>query len=311
VLAFALLVSTLLAPSSSGAVTKNGFDLANASVDARDIVRGGPPRDGIVALTEPEFVTATEAELKPDARILGVRVSGITKAYPIRMLTVHEIVNDVVGEQYFAVTYCPLCGSGVVFATNVANTHLNFGVSGLLYNSDVLMYDRNTESLWSQLGGASIAGPLVGTKLPLMPVWHTTWAEWRSRHPGTLVMRGEPQFAKAYRTDPYPGYERTRRLYYPVEHRAPKTYHPKERVLGFMLNGVAKAYPFAELDRLGADEFTDTVGGVPVLVRWDAEAESAEALDHDGRSIPATTLYWFAWFAFHPDTEVFAAERRE
>lgn len=120
----------------------------------------------------------------------------------------------------------------MAFATNLGPGGLNFGVSGLVYNSDMLLYDRNTESLWSQLTGSAIAGRLKGTKLPLMPVWHTSWKGWRADHPKSLVTRGDRRFRDAYRDNPYPGYEKTLRLYYSVEHKAPATYHPKEQVLG-------------------------------------------------------------------------------
>ena len=304
---FALLL--LLLPISVTA--KNGFDLSHALVPERAIKRGGPPRDGIVALTAPEFVAASEARfLKPADRVLGIDVQGVTKAYPVRYLMVHEIINDVVGTQHFVVTYCPLCGSGIAFAANAgAEVHLNFGVSGLLYNSDLLMYDRNTESLWSQLGGRAIVGKLAGTRLPKLVLTHTTWQAWSSEFPGTLVMQGHPKFTALYRRNPYPGYARSKQLYFGVEHRAPDDYHPKEMVLGVELGGVFKAYPFVELAATGHAVIRDTIAGQRLLVRWDEANLSARAETVDGRRLPADSAYWFAWYAFHPDTEVFRADR--
>ena len=139
-----VIAALLLLPYAAGAATKNGFDLTNATVASRDIVRGGPPRDGIMSLTNPQFAAAAEAGLEPDDRVLGVALGGSAKAYPIEMLTVHEIVNDVIGKQFYAVTFCPLCGSGVVFATNVGETHLNFGVSGF---PSAVMQRRTVDSL--------------------------------------------------------------------------------------------------------------------------------------------------------------------
>jgi len=291
------------------AMAKNGFDLSNAVIPEHEIKRGGPPRDGIVALTSPTFVAAVEAEfVRPDERVLGVVVADQAKAYPLRMLAVHEIVNDVVGQQHFAVTYCPLCGTGIVFAANLPGTGaLNFGVSGLLYNSDLLMYDRNTESLWSQISATAVAGPLVGVALPRLPVWHTTWRDWLATHPHSVVMQGSPRFKAMYRRDLYPGYARSKRLYFDVSHRAPREYHPKEFVLGVEIAGQFKAYPFSELVRYERAEFLDTVGGLQIEVVWDADNQSAEARSMDGGVLVSTMSYWFAWYTFHPETHVFRA----
>ena len=145
--------------------------------------------------------------------MLGVAINNTYRAYPIRYLNIHEVVNDRIEDQHFTVSFCPLCGSGVLFATNInladgKTAELNFGVSGLLYNSDLLMYDRNTQSLWSQISAEAISGPMVATKLPILPVWHTTWASWQERHPQTQIMHGDKRFAEAYKTNPYPNYKK-------------------------------------------------------------------------------------------------------
>ncbi len=309
-LAIVLMVSFVLmsGPAPAVAASMNGFALDNASVPLNKIQRGGPPRDGIVALTGPRMVKAPEAEIKDDARVLGLIVNGSARAYPVRYLTVHEIVNDSEGEQFYTVTYCPLCGSGVAYATNVRpGVHLNFGVSGLLYNSDLLMYDRNTESLWSQMSATAIAGPLVGATLPLLPLSHTSWAAWRQQHPNTLVMTGHPKFRAAYRAHPYPGYAKSRRLYYAVEHDAPAEFHPKDWVLGVVVGAAKKAYPFVELEKHGQRTFTDRVGEASIVLKWDPDHQTALALIGT-EQLAATQAYWFAWYAFHPDTDVFRAE---
>ncbi len=296
---------------SAPAFAKNGFDLSEAIVPVNEIKRGGPPRDGIFALTNPEYVPAEAVTfLQPDDRVLGIDVGGAVKAFPVRYLNVHEIVNDASGDQYFAVTYCPLCGTGIAFATNVSpDVHLNFGVSGLLYNSDLLMYDRNTESLWSQISGEAVAGRLVGTKLPRLPLAHTTWRDWQARQPDTLVMRGHPKFTRDYRRNPYPGYAKSRRLYFEVSHRAPADFHPKEMVLGIVIGTDVKAYPFSELERHGQASFSDRVGAHDVIVEWDLENQSAAARTADGETLVTTMGYWFAWYTFHPTTAVFRAPR--
>ena len=173
------------------ALVKNGFDLQGSLVPAKEIRHGGPPRDGIPALDQPRFIPAASASyLKPDDRVLGMELNGIVKAYPIRILDWHEIANDDFNGQPVVVTYCPLCGTGMAFSAQIGGSRTTFGVSGLLYNSDVLLYDRQTDSLWSQLLGKAITGPLKGTELKLIPLRHTTWRAWKSEHPDTLVQIG-------------------------------------------------------------------------------------------------------------------------
>ena len=293
---------------------KNGFDVGNAAIPIREIKAGGPPRDGIPALNNPSFVQSSQVDfLSEDDRIIGVRFKNTARAYPIRILNWHEIVNDRIDDQYFAVTYCPLCGSGMVFGTNVGSSvedgALIFGVSGLLYNSDMLLYDRNSESLWSQIMAEAISGPLLDTELPQLPALHTTWREWRAQYPETTVLDIETGFARDYKRSPYAGYEKNRRLFFKVSNRAPKTYHPKALVLGVSRNDVHKAYPLAEL--VGSGSMTDHVGGETIQVSWNTTDQSAYVVDGAGNLLPSTMLYWFAWYAFHPETEVFVAKKDE
>ena len=162
------------------ALSMNGFNLDNSLVPANQILRGGPPRDGIPALDHPRFEAADKADwLKDDDLVLGVTIDGQAKAYPVRILVWHEIVNDTLGDTPIAVTYCPLCGSGIVFSRQQDKQVLDFGVSGLLHNSDLLMYDRQSESLWSQIPGKAISGPRAGEVLERLAITHTSWKSWR------------------------------------------------------------------------------------------------------------------------------------
>ncbi len=297
----------LLTGSASGEI-RNGFDLAGSLVPVNEILPGGPPRDGIPAITNPVFrkVEDTEWLTKKD-RVLGIVVNGTAKAYPVKILEWHEVVNDSVGKTHFAVTYCPLCGTGVAFSADIADTWLQFGVSGLLYNSDMLLYDRNSESLWSQLLGKAITGRLKGAELPMLPLTHTTWSDWQADHPDTLVLSRETGYGRDYRTSPYAGYEKNDRILFKVSHKAPSSYHPKERVLGVFLGGRYRAYPYVELSRNGKSRFADRIAGRDVIVHWREEAGSGRITDTDGREIPTISSYWFAWYTFHPGTEVFQA----
>ena len=151
---------------AASAGLSNGFDLSNTTLPREEILHGGPPRDGIPALSDPKLIAAEAASyLEPTSRVVGITLKGKSRAYPIAILNWHEIVNDEIDGQRFAVTYCPLCGTAVTFDATIDGTPTDFGVSGLLYNSDVLLYDRDTESLWSQILGQSVSGERVGTRL--------------------------------------------------------------------------------------------------------------------------------------------------
>ena len=300
-----LLWALCLAVPAAAAPHKNGFDLEGASLPVDEILHGGPPRDGIPAIDHPRFLPADEADfLDPEDPVLGVWHGGEARAYPVKILDWHEIVNDRIGGTPIAVTYCPLCGSGVVFRAEVAGEALSFGVSGLLYNSDVLLYDRQTDSLWSQLLHRAVTGPHNRRSLTPLPVRHTTWAAWRKRHPDTGVLSDDTGHARDYRRSPYAGYAEARALYFPVSGMSPR-YHPKEPVLGVEVDGQFKAYPFSELAKQGRPGFSDTLGGRTLTLEWDAEAYSAAIAPQSG--VSSTRLFWFAWYAFHPDTAVFTA----
>ncbi|MCZ6640921.1 MAG: DUF3179 domain-containing protein [Gammaproteobacteria bacterium] len=293
-------LATVLASGAQGAKSRNGFDLSNASIPIAEIRRGGPPKDGIPAIVRPIYINVEEVDyLTEDDRVLGIEFEGVVKAFPVKILNRHEVVNDWTQKRRFVMTYCPLCGSGMAFAIEGDRA---FGVSGLLYNSDVLLYDFATQSLWSQILGEAITGPLVGQKLVQLPVLHTIWSHWKDTHPDTLVLSTDTGYpGYSYDEDPYVGYERRKRLAFPVGHKD-KRFHPKAWVLGVSFNGHHKAYPFVELERSGS--VNDEIGGEQIQVRYvngDAWAEQ------DGEILVTTRLYWFAWYAFHPDTEVFTA----
>jgi len=297
-------VIALLLGSSGWAGTKNGFDVTDALVAAAEIRHGGPPKDGIPALYYPHFVGSLDADfLQPADRILGLVMDQLPKAYPVKILNYHEVVNDRIAMHRYVVSYCPLCGSGVAFQAPEGQV---FGVSGLLYNSDVLLYDRKTESLWSQLMARAISGPLKGTPLIILPLQHTTWKQWQAQHPDTLVLSNQTGYPVNYDRTPYPGYEKHKRLLFPVSHRN-RQFSPKQRVLGVTLNGRHRAYPLSELVS-GEPPLIDRFQGHTLKIQFDPEQDTAWIEpDPGGRLSPdfsAVLAYWFAWYAFHPETEV-------
>lgn len=289
------------------AQTKNGFDLTAGLVPADEILSGGPPRDGIPALDRPKFISTKEATFVRDSdRVLGIDRHRVAKAYPIAILNWHEIVNDRFGSEALVVSFCPLCGSGMAYRAEVKGRELRFGVSGLLYNSDLLLYDRETESLWSQVLARALSGPLRGTRLETLPLAHTTWGDWKKRHPDTLVLSMDTGHARDYTRNPYAGYEDRPELVFPVKFRA-SGYHPKERVIGIEIDGGFKAYPFVELAK-GPEEIRDALAGRQITVRFDSAHESGAVYGPSGKEMPSLTAFWFAWYAFHPETEVYKAE---
>lgn len=303
-----LLLWVTLTSLSASAMTKNSFDLTDSLVPFDEILSGGPPRDGIPSIDHPRFLPAGKADyLKSQDRILGIARNGIAKAYPIRILDWHEIVNDRFGDEAIAVTYCPLCGTGMAFDASMGDKTLKFGVSGLLYNSDVLLYDRQTESLWSQIMRTAVSGPFKGQKLKSVAITHTTWADWKSRHPDTLVLSTDTGFRRDYNRSPYAGYEKSEEVIFPVKFLS-KGYHPKELVIGLEINGKFKAYPFAELAKTNG-QIKDTLNGKPVNVRFDATHRTGNVYDADGQEIPTVIAFWFAWFGFHPETEIYKTNK--
>jgi len=296
-----------LAGQESAAESKNGFVLDDALVPPQEILNGGPGRDGIRSLDYPAFISAKDATyLKSRDRVLGIELNGVARAYPIRILNYHEIVNDAFGGHAVVVTYCPLCNSGIAFNAKVDGTRLEFGVSGLLYNSDVLLYDRQTGSLWSQIEQTAITGTMKGTRLNALPMAHTTWRDWVARHPETEVLSDQTGFRRNYKVSPYPDYARNSALYFPVTAHNSK-YRRKSLVLGLEIDEQFKAYPFSELSK-SPQEFLDEFQGQSFAVRYDKKNKTASIVGEDGDEWPTLISFWFAWYAFHPETEIYTAD---
>lgn len=289
-----------------GRIPTTSFDLTKHSVPLEQIVDGGPGKDGIPAIRTPQFVSISESTFLLDAdRVLGLKLGAEAKAYPIKILNWHEIVNDSVDEKSVVVTYCPLCGTGMAFDAHVQGSLHTFGVSGLLYQSDLVLYDHQTESLWSQVGMHAIAGPLTGERLTPIFLEHTTWSEWRAAHPSTLVLSTKTGSFRNYDRDPYSGYAESSELFFDTAHFDSR-YPPKEWVVGVEIDGMAKAYPFVELKKVSSP-LSDHIGDRQITVHFSQHASSASVTDTDGKPIPSVMAFWFAWYAFHPGTQVFVA----
>jgi hypothetical protein len=283
----------------------NGFDLENASIPVGEIHRGGPPRDGIPSIDNPRFESLPSAAgwLRADDKVVGFMHKGTARAYPLRILVWHEIVNDSVAGKPIVVTYCPLCGTAMVFDAKVGGKVREFGVSGLLYNSDVLMYDRSSESLWSQLKMEAVAGPLRGKKLELLESEHTTFESWRERYPDGVVLSRNTGFSRDYSGNPYAGYADTERTIFPFTKNRDELPN-KTWVAGAITPAGPVAVQFEDI----SDSRTIT---------WEVTNKLTLELQHDpqtgrftihnaeiGERIPTTKSFWFAWQAFYPETKL-------
>lgn len=281
------------------------FDLTSASIPAREIFSGGPPKDGIPSLSNPKTLPADSASYLADSdRVIGVEIEGSSMAYPIKILNHHEIVNDTLGDLPIAVTFCPLCDSAAVFDRRTEKGEKEFGVSGLLYNSNVLLFDRSgsNESLWSQLGAQGVTGPSCNVNLDAVPFQMMTWGEWKRLHPDTRTMSKETGIRRNYDQNPYALYLSNDSLMFPVsetDDRLPS----KIRVLGVWSERQAKAYPTIAFDAQRT-RIEDSIEGKRVVIEFNPETDSLSVV-HADEGLRWMYSFWFSWFAFHPDTDLY------
>ncbi|WP_417750264.1 DUF3179 domain-containing protein [Rosistilla oblonga] len=280
-----------------------GFDLRQATIPVQEIRSGGPPKDGIPSLSNPRMVSAAEATyLRANDRVIGVVLGRETRAYPLAILNYHEIINDRIGELPIAVTYCPLCDSAVVFDRRTPLGELEFGVSGLLYNSNVLMYDRSdTESLWSQLKGEGVSGPGARMKLTVLPMELTTWAAWKNRNPKTTVLSPETGHRRNYQGSPYTRYFNQPNLMFPVKPIS-NSLPLKESVLGVWDDANAIAIPISAFGGKSV-QIEKSLGSRKFTVAFDVEDQTIRVIKADA-GIQWMNTFWFAWYAFRPETEI-------
>jgi len=303
----------LLWPLSLAAQERNRFasawpdtDFAKVGIDLAEVISGGPPKDGIPALSDPPFIAAAdETRLADREPVMSVALPGqAARAYPIRYLMWHEIVNDSIGGVPVLVTFCPLCNTGMVFDPRVQGRRLSFGVSGLLRHSDMIMYDRETESWWQQALGQGIVGTHTGRELTQLPALMESWDAFRAAHPDGLVM-DEPDWSRAYGSNPYVGYDTSRPFLYDGEN-PPHGIDPLERVVrvgnrAWLLTRLAKAGEIREAGLV----LTWTEGQASALdsqnIGRGREVGNIRVTDTEGRDVVHDIPFAFAFHAFHPD----------
>lgn len=269
--------------------------LPEPSVTLFDLQSGGPPPDGIPSIDEPRFTAVDEVDwVADDEAVLSIEVNGDVRAYPVQILIWHEIVNDTVGGEPVAVTYCPLCNTALGFDRRVEGRVVTFGTSGLLWNSALVMYDRQTESLWSHVTGVALAGVLTGVELERYPVATVPFGVWREAHPDGIVLDRDTGNPRDYGRNPYPGYDSIDNDPFLFEGEVDGRYTAMTRMVGVDRDGSAIAVP---LDALrDARVVTTDLAGEPLVVWW--QPGTASPLDDsevaDGDDIGATGVFSLA-----------------
>jgi hypothetical protein len=301
-------VMVVLWRDRSGAGAASGFDFSNPLIPVQKIMSGGPGKDGIPAILDPKFMDAEKAAsfLKDSDRVIAISINGDSRAYPVKILNWHEIVIDKVGGQPVLITFCPLCGTGMMFDRKIKGKEYTFGVSGLLYESDLLFYDHQTDSLWSQIEGKAVTGKMSGSELKLLESLNTTWGYWKKEHPDSKALTTDTGHSRNYDASPYGDYNKSSALMFPVV-KTDRQYNLKDMVIGVRINGQAKAYFFPVLKNL-TTPLSDTVGGEVVKVHFDKATSTAFITGKDGARVPTVIGFWFAWYAFNSDTQVYKAE---
>jgi hypothetical protein len=335
-------------------------DFTRRTVEWEDIISGGPPKDGIPAIDDPVFesIEAAATWLSDRDPVIVFAEDENVRGYPLAILIWHEIVNDTVGERPVAVTFCPLCNASIVFDRTFGGEVLDFGTTGKLRNSDLIMYDRQTETWWQQFTGQGIVGKHAGEQLDFAASQVISFADFAAEFPNGQVL-ARPPVSRNYGVNPYTGYDSTTQPFLfrgGVDDRLPAT----ERVAGVVLPGTVKAYPFTQVAEVGS--INDDVAGTPLVVFH--KPGTASALDSgaiaEGRDVGSVAVFdrrsgdrtltftaagdgtftdaetgsswnilgkavagelageqltqmlafdhfWFAWAAFHPQTELYSA----
>ncbi|MFO0838300.1 MAG: DUF3179 domain-containing (seleno)protein [Phycisphaerae bacterium] len=304
-------------------VDSYGFDLSTCLVPRASLVTSGVRKDGMPAMVAPRTINARDLHggarlggvqtLVSSDRVIGVEVAGEARVYPIWILNWHEIINDTLGGVPIAVTYSPLCDSAVVFDRRVGGETLEFGVSGLLFNCNLVMFDRHPggdESLWSQLQSRAISGAAAkaGKSLRILPANLVRWADWRARYPATEIILPDPDRTQLYKRDVYLPYFGNDLLRFPAEPLPPPGLPKKTGVVAVRVDdGEWHVWTLASLakaaDRNGVGELS--VAGTTVQFTYHGDPATAHLSATVGSpALQIANSFWFAWYATHPGAEL-------
>lgn len=314
-------------------------------VPSNQVFDGGPGRDGIPSLSDPQLVDAAQAGFLFDNELVIGYYDGTTAvAYPHQVMDWHEILNQQLNSSLITITYCPLTGTAIGWTQEVANIKTEFGVSGLLYNNNLIAFDRETKSNWSQMTLKAVNGPLIGTEMPTFQLVETSWSTWKAMYPDTKVVSTNTGWDRPYGTYPYGDFRtNNNNLFFPLSIDDSRLGR-KERVHGILINGQAKVYGFDAFDTSNS-LVMDTFQGEDIVVVGNQTKFMASFLAtlsdgskpnlsaiNEGRAVLADDQgnkwdifgfpvsgplqlplqatqsfmgYWFAWGAFYPDAEIY------
>lgn len=281
------------------------MDLPASRINLDDLKSGGPSKNAIPSIDEPKFVGVEETEFDADALIVGVYLNGEAKAYPYGILNWHEIVNDTVGGIPVSVTLCPLCDTNPVFKRTINDEVTTFGVSGKLFQSCLVMYDRLTNSLWVQPWGTGVVGEETNTQLERVAATKTTLGLWRQKHPDTLVLSSNTGHSRDYNKYPYGTYYTDENIIFPVRNQEDLSAHPKE-IESYVwipdgdnpvgeFSGESFHITYSELELAQQESFYTDDG--EVLVVWDPQLKVAK-FSLNGEELPSSTAFAFVYPAF-------------
>lgn len=264
-------------------------DLSKHSIPFDQILSGGPGKEGIPALTNPKFVDLKDSGLSDDTLGIFINLNGDKRFYPFNIMVWHEIVNDTVGGQALAITFCPLCGSAIVFDRKLDGNILDFGVSGFLYQSNLLMYDKQTESLWSQVLGKAVVGSYNEQKLTRVAMQRITFLELKEKYPDAKVLSADTGYRRDYTFNPYGDYENAEKLYFPISVQDQR-FFSKEIMLVVPVNNTWVAFPWNKLKKTGGATIkVDEQNLVLTLNGSEVQAK------YNGDVLPS---YYEMWFSF-------------
>ena len=289
-----------------GDLRKQNIDPAATSrIDLAQLLNGGPPKDGIPSIDAPEFDTAATTPFQEEDIVIGVVLNGEARAYPYNIMNWHEIVNDTVGGVNVTVTYCPLCDTIVAFERG----DTTFGVSGKLYQSCLVMFDRRDDSLYAQPWALGVVGPQVNQTLSRIPAVKTTLAAWMAQYPDSTILSTRTGHSRDYQNYPYGTYYTDEQIIFPVRHQDQLALHPKE-IVSYVwepddatpfnqFSGDSHAFVHREVQQEGVQEVE--LAGQTIRGRWDQALATVVVEQMNGTVIPSTTAFVFVYPAYFGD----------
>ena len=290
-LSFGMVLSPLSLAQGFGSRWRTDFSKHSVPLD--EIISGGPPKDGIPSIDNPKFVSFDEADewLKDVEPVIILENKNVARAYPLQILTWHEIVNDLMAGDPVAITFCPLCNSAIAFDGRLDGMVYDFGTTGRLRNSDLVMYDRQTESWWQQFTGEAIVGELTGKKLKMLPASIVSYADFKRAYPNGSVLSRDTGFSRPYGRNPYVGYDRIDNTPFLYTGELDRRLLPMERVVAVTVGDVDKAYPFSVVSEKRV--INDSINGSELVLFHSFGTSSA--LDRDdiasSRDVGATGVF--------------------